>query len=784
MDDLVKRVTKKFASSKIQILCAVLALLELLGGAMVLAQDNPLVSKPIAGDQLMQEGGELYRVGAFERAVETWQLAAQAYAKAEESDKQSDALVALGQGYLALGYSSRAAQSLELALALVQPSKDAARTGRITGVLGQVYVRTGRLDIADEFLREAIQVANAQDDHAQTAVLLNSLGALRQGQGQDVVALQAYQESSRLAQTAHVSDVEGMALLNVARIEQQLGHAAEAGRALSQAQSVVKGWPASHAKADALTTMGLVEVALAEKVPQDKQTHEQSAGRLLDEAVSTAQNIRDLKAASYGYGYRGQLYERQGRFDNALQQTRLAVATAQQTHAPESLYRWQWQTGRLMRQRGELEESIKAYRRAAATLQSIRPELLVLATQSGLAFREAGGQLFFQLADVILERASVLKEPKAVQAHLFEAREAIELFKASELRDYFKDNCVDAFASQTTTLEKVSRRTAVLYPIILPDRTELLLSYPDEIQRYTVMQKAEVLVEEVRVFRRLLEKRSTRQYLPHAQQLYVWLIRPLEASLNAHEIETLVIVPDGALRTIPFSALHDGKQFLIERYAVATTPGLNLTDPHSLPVDRIRVFSAGLTEGVQGFSPLPNVRLELQALESLFASNPLVNGEFRMKNIERSMEKGEFSVVHIATHGQFASRVEDTFLLTFDDKLTMDRLSQLIGLFRYREEPLELLTLSACETAAGDDRAALGLAGVAIKAGARSALATLWFINDQASSLLVEAFYQELHQPKTSKVVALQRAQLKLLQNPAYQHPAYWAPFLLLNNWL
>ena len=784
MDSPMNSRAENKSARRIRMLRAVLTLLVLVGGATVSAEEISPVSKPIVGDQLMQEGGEQYRSGAFEQAVETWRQAARMYAESGEPDKQSEALVATGQGYLALGHSTQAAQNLELALALIQPSKDAARIARVTGVLGQVYLRSGRLDLAEEFFREAIQVARAQNDHGQTALLLNSLGALRQGQGQDLAALQAYQESSRLARTAHLRDVEGAAWLNVARTEQQLSHVAEADHALSQAQSVIKEWPPSHTKADALTTMALVEIALAEKAPQDKQPREQSAVRLLDEAISVARSIRDLKAASYGFGYRGQLDERQGRFDEALQQTRLAVAAAQQTHTPESLYRWQWQMGRLMRQRGDLEESIKAYRKAAATLQSIRPELLAQASQTGLAFREAGGQLFFQLADVILEQSNVLTEPKAVQEHLLEARDAIELFKAAELRDYFKDNCVDAFTSHTTTLEKVSHRAAVLYPIILPDRTELLLSFHDGIQRYTVKQRSDILVEEVRVFRRLIEKRSTRQYLPHAQQLYDWLIRPLEASLDAREIDTLVVVPDGAFRTIPFSALHDGKRFLIERYAVATTPGLNLTDPHSLPAGPIRVFSAGLTEGVQGFSPLPNVRQELQALESLYHSRPLINEEFRGANIERSMEKGEFSIVHIATHGQFASRVEDTFLLTFDDKLTMDRLSQLIGLFRYRNEPLELLTLSACETAAGDDRSALGLAGVAIKAGARSALATLWFINDQASSLLVEAFYRHLQEPKTTKVAALQRAQLELLRDPAYQHPAYWAPFLLLNNWL
>ena len=115
------------------------------------------------------------------------------------------------------------------------------------------------------------------------------------------------------------------------------------------------------------------------------------------------------------------------------------------------------------------------------------------------------------------------------------------------------------------------------------------------------------------------------------------------------------------------------------------------------------------------------------------------------------------------------------------EKLWLDRF---IGLFKYRDDPLELLTLSACDTAEGDDRAALGLAGVAIKAGARSALATLWEVNDEVSAQLVVDFYKELRDPSVSRVGALRRAQLKLLEDPRYDHPGFWSPFLLINNWL
>ncbi|MCZ6801472.1 MAG: CHAT domain-containing protein, partial [Nitrospirae bacterium] len=290
--------------------------------------------------------------------------------------------------------------------------------------------------------------------------------------------------------------------------------------------------------------------------------------------------------------------------------------------------------------------------------------------------------------------------------------------------------------------------------------------------------------QSIRSFRRLLEKRTTRQYLPHAHSLYNLLIRPMEPLLEEFHIDTLVFVPDGPLRTIPMSSLHDGQRFLIENYAVATTPGLTLTDAEPINRKDIQLLSVGLTKPTHGFSALPNVEDEINALQVLYGGQVLLNEQFVIPQMEKIMKKEQFSIVHIASHGQFESKVENSFLLAFDGKITMNRLDELIGLFQFRDSPLDLLVLSACETAAGDDQAALGLAGVAIKAGARSALATLWFINDKASSDIVIAFYKELTSPNTSKAQALRHAQLELIAHPTYQHPSYWAPFLIINNWL
>ena len=355
--------------------------------------------------------------------------------------------------------------------------------------------------------------------------------------------------------------------------------------------------------------------------------------------------------------------------------------------------------------------------------------------------------------------------------------------KTVELEDYFQDECVARLQSRERRLEELAARTAVIYPVILPERLDLLVSAGADIEKVSVPVSAAALTAETRAFRRLLEKRTTHEYLPHAQRLHEWLVRPVSAFLAAHAVDTLVVVPDGALRGIPFAALHDGTAFLMRRYALATAPALSLVEPGAGSLLGRRALIGGLSEPVQQFPGLPQVARELDDVGGLFDSRLLGNAAFRVSAVREAMGATPFSVVHIASHGEFDSDPRRTFLLTWDGRMTMDVLERLMKSGRLRDEPVELLTLSACRTAAGDDRAALGLAGVAVKAGARSALATLWYINDEASSELVTGFYRALAAGAPSKAHALQAAQERLLSEPRYRHPGYWAPFLLIGNW-
>ncbi len=735
-------------------------------------------------DRLMEEGMKAYRQGAFDQAAVKWTEAANLYEQVGKPNEQSDALVRLSQAHQALGLYAKALQNLQSASALVERTGDRPRLAGIWGSAGSLSQTTGQSEKASRYFNESLKLARELGNQELVAAILNNMGTLMASQKKYEEALAAYRESLALAEAIKNDAFVASALVNSAMALLQSGRHQDAKVQLDQALLRVRALADSHDKVSSLITIGLAYNTLRLRLPATNESLLAQAFQVLHEAVKVAQAIENPRAESYAWGHLGFLYETERRYEEALDLTRRAVFAGQQAVAPESLYRWHWQAGRLYKAMGKSDNALPAYRQAVAALQSIRPEVALSLRASQSSFRESVGPVYFELADLLLRQAASIPERERSEPYLREARDTIEQFKVAELRDYFRDECVDATRSRIKGIESVSKSAAIVYPILLPDRMELLVSLSTGLKRVSVPVTAETLTQEVRAFRKKVEKRTTLEYLPPAQQLYNWLIRPLYPLLGSLPIDTLVFVPDGPLRTIPMAALHDGKQFLIAQYAVATTPGLTLTDARPLKRSAMIALSVGLTESVQNFPALPNVSEELKTIQGLYSGTILLNKDFVVTRMEKELKEGRFTILHVASHGEIESDPRKSFLLAFDDKVTMDKLNQYIGLFQFREEPLELLTLSACQTAAGDDRAALGLAGVAIKAGAVSALATIWFINDQASSELVSEFYRQLKDTSVSKAVALQRAQLKLLDDSVFDHPAYWAPFLLLNNWL
>jgi CHAT domain-containing protein len=737
-------------------------------------------------DQQMTDGLQAFQRGDFEAAAASWKHAVQGYDTAQQAQAQRIALIHLAQALESLGHSDLATERLQVALQLAETAGAQSHVALALSRLAELALAKGNLKEAARLLQNALTRAHSLDDDGLTATLLHTRGNLLMVETQWHEALAAYRDSAQAARQARQWAMAARALIHASRAAEQDAQVQVARTLLDEAQPHLRQAGPSHETAYNLIQLGRAYDRLAPTFPDLTL----QADAALQQAAKLAEALPDPRALSYAWGYRGRLYEEVQRYEEALTLTRQAVWAAQQVNAPESLYLWQWQSGRLLRAVGNRTAALEAYGLAVESLEAIHTALQHRQLVTQTSFRETVGPLYFEFADLLLQQAETVKSrwPQEAatrhEAYLQRAQHAIEQFKTAELRDYFGDACVAAARPRQTALAAVSQDAAIIYPILLAERTELLVNLPTGLKRVVVSVPGRQIEQRARFLRSALQARDSLRYLQHAQRLYRWLIKPLEADLKAARLQTLVLVPDGALRLIPFAALHDGQHYLIEQYAVAITPSLMLTEPQPLSRETLQVLAAGMTEPAEGFPPLPQVRQELRALHDLYGGTVLLDEAFSVDQLEATLRQGRFGIVHIASHGQFAPDAAASFLLTAHGRLTMTQLAQMVGRLRFRDQPLDLLTFSACETAQGNDRAALGLAGVAIQSGARSALATLWQVSDEASAALMQTFYRHLHEPGVSRARALQQAQVKLLHHERFADPFFWAPFLLINNWL
>jgi CHAT domain-containing protein len=267
---------------------------------------------------------------------------------------------------------------------------------------------------------------------------------------------------------------------------------------------------------------------------------------------------------------------------------------------------------------------------------------------------------------------------------------------------------------------------------------------------------------------------------------------------------------DAGLRLIPMAALHDGQQFLVEKYSIGSIPSVSLTNSRYKAVKDAQVLGMGASK-FQKLSPLPAVPMELEMItRQLWSGESFLNEEFTLDNLKAQRQQKPFEIIHLATHAEFQSGdATNSYIQLWDTQLSLDRLRQM----GWQEAPqVELLTLSACRTAVGDERVELGFAGLAVQAGVKSALASLWYVNDEGTLALMSGFYQHLRQPDvTIKAEALRRAQIAMLRgqvrlengqlqgleglgsiplppelaargNNELSHPFYWAGFTMIGS--
>jgi CHAT domain-containing protein len=504
---------------------------------------------------------------------------------------------------------------------------------------------------------------------------------------------------------------------------------------------------------------------------------------LLNTAIARSRTIKDKRSEAQAIGTLGSLYRSIGQNLSAKQLTEQALLIAESLPAPDIAYRLHWQHGQIITKIDpQNPRAITAYQQAVRHLKTLRNDLNASEADVQFSFRDSVEPVYRELVDLLLKNGD-----RTIASNLAVARDLIESLQVAELENYLRQGCLDTY---TVPLDKIDRSATIVYPIILPDRIATIAAIPGQPLRYYSRSISEAEVDNiVKGLRNKLDNYEfyapqERAFQKQSQQVYDLIIAPLANDLNKSNSKTLVFVLDGVLRNIPMSMLYDGKKYLVESYNLALAPGLQLVPPPRIDRQQYRAWLGGVSQSRQGFQPLAGVKQELDAISNLIPSQKLLDADFSQSQVTTQLGSDSSTIVHLATHGEFSSDPEQTFILTWDDRLSLNSLNRLLQNRNIRaDKTIDLLVLSACETASGDNRATLGLAGVAIQARTRSTLASLWKVNDKATQILMADFYQNLVIKKLSKAESLKLAQQSLLRNPQYRSPYYWAAFVLVGNW-
>jgi filamentous hemagglutinin family protein len=681
---------------------------------------------------------------------------------------------------------------------LVQAVNFASQTRNSAGVadamadLGNALVAVGRDNSAEEILLDALSKATVLSDIELSTRILNNLGNYYAVQGEFEKAFAAYQRSLSLAQDSDQTLLVAKSGANAARASLSFKNKEASMNLLANATAAVDTLIEMDDKAELYIHLAKTYESLSFHFPEGKNLNIVNSYRLYRASEAISRQSNNHRLLSYALGNLGMLYHTELRVEEALVLVRHALVAAEESGAVELLFRWHWQEGRLLREQGENESALQSFRRAVAIVEASRQASVARYESSFSYFKNLVEPIYFDFADLLLTMVADEEYLHESQPLLREARQVIEQLKTAELENYFQDGCVMRHNARRKDLDSISPEAAIIYPIILPDRLELLVSLPlsngsddRSLESYRVAITATNLNALLHRFRDHVENFSDNAtIIQQGQQLYEYLVQPYEEMLQKRGIKTLVFVPDGALRTIPLAALHNGIDYIVRDYAIAVTSSLALTDPQPLAAREHKVLLAGVSEAVNGMSALNAVPQELKTIHQLLGGKVLLNEKFTEQSFTESVRDKDISIIHIASHAEFSTDHRNSFLQTYDAPLNTEQLYQVLSATKYRERSLELLVLSACQTASGSGQAELGLAGAGIKAGARSAMGSLWNINDAATAMLIENFYTQFSIHHRSKAESLRQAQLSVLDDPLYANPFYWSAFLLIDNWL
>lgn len=710
-----------------------------------------------------------FHLNQLQEALTTWKAAERYYEQAGNLAGQVNCQIRQAQALRSLGRYRPSQQLLMAVREQLVALPDSIHKVNGLRSLGLAWRWQDDWETSQQVFTQSLTIARRINANSALSSLLFNLGSVALEQGQIKVALTYFQQSEGMATQAGDRLSARLAQFDSLLKLHQFAQATSMAPALwQQLQQQPPGRASLRATLHFVRRLNQVDTP-PNLLPFDQVLH------LVVTTVQSAQQIQDARVEASALLQWGQLYRRRQQWSEAIALTQRSLEIARQLQAAELVSQSAWKLGQLYQQQGQRSQAISVYTEAVRAAKQMRVDLLTLHPDGALPFRDSVEPMYRELVGLLLDG-----HPQP--AELAQSRELLEGLQTAELKDFFRSAQFGILGGRI----QADANTTVIYPLALPDRLMIMVARPNQPLRYYTVSRSQAEVDRTldRLVASLHPLANVQEQHRLLQQVYDWLIRPLETDQVLEKSTTLVFVLNGQFRNLPIAALHDGQRYLIEKYAIALSPGWQMISQRSPAASETRAIVAGISQARSGFSALPGVETEIQHLSQQLPTSRLFNQEFTQAALAQQLNQSPARIVHLATHGQFSSKVNSTFLLTWNDRLTIDDLQLLLRHRRQvNSQPIDLLVLSACETAVGDQRAGLGLAGIAVSSGASSTLATLWGVNDAATTQFMGEFYQAYLQQGLGRAAALRAAQLALLKHPTYQQPFYWAPFILVGDW-
>ncbi|MCL1491077.1 MAG: tetratricopeptide repeat protein [Pseudanabaena sp. Salubria-1] len=779
-----------------------------------LAIDREIKDRLGEGQSLRNLGIAYYFLGKYDKAIE-FQLQSLAIAR-EIKDRlgEGNALGNLGLSYDSLGKYDKAIEFHLQYLAIAREIKNRLGEGQSLGNLGNAYRNLGKYDKAIEYQLQSLEIKREIKDRLGEGNALGNLGNAYFALGKYDKAIEFHLQSLAIAREIKDRRGEGQSLGSLGNAYDSLGKYEKAIEFQLQSLAIAREIKNRLGEGNALGNLGSDYYALGKY---------EKAIEFYLQSLAIAQEIENLSGEGVWLGNLGTSFEnlkqpelailfyKQSvnvtetirkdirKLDKDTQKSYLATVEKTYRNLADLLLKQDrileaQQVLDLLKVQ-ELSDYLKTVRGNTQTAQGIdlqRPEQNIIALASELTNLQQKDR-DNKLSDTEQQRLAQLVQTERDQNKQFNSfLNSPEIKKLiTELRrveDQQNLNLSSYRKLQKDVLTQIPK-ALLLYPLILDDRIELIIiNAKTPPLRRTVKIKREQLNQEIVDFLSGLRDSGSEDVKEPAQKLYKILIQPFEAELRELKIDTIIYAPDGQLRYIPLSALHDGKQWLVERYRVNNITAESLTSftPKPLAKPRILAGAFGGKAGDKtraGFDGLPATLIEVQKIASLFPNTTTFTEAEFSKQITET-KANSHTILHLATHGQLSvGTPEDSFILFGNgEKATIREIQD------WSLSNVDLVILSACQSGIGSKLGTgveiLGLGYQMQAAGARVAIASLWLVNDVGTQALMTAFYSELQKGDVTVTEALRRAQVSLIKSPQYNHPNYWSAFFAIGNGL